>query len=217
MKSIKVNGIILRAYPSAEADLVLRVLSKENGKLSLLAKHARKSKRRFGSGLDVFDRGLFTIAQGGTGLFMLNAFEPERSLNKLREDLDKLVAASCLSECFDLLVKEGNGDEEEIYSLFTLAINAVHDASSRREILKASYVGLSQLLQLLGFIDDELAEAPSINNFTKLLTKIENCVEKKLGSKLEIIRLLDTFKKEQEPETSAPEEAAQPKLAHERR
>jgi DNA repair protein RecO (recombination protein O) len=49
------EGVVLRTREFGEADLIVHLLTPERGRISAIAKHARKSKRRFPGSLDLFN------------------------------------------------------------------------------------------------------------------------------------------------------------------
>lgn len=191
----QIEGIIIRAFPSGESDLVLRVVSRGEGKVSVLAKHARKSKKRFGSRLDLFDRGLFEIRVGRGSLPVVEKFSPGPGLKNLREDLARITIASALCESFDALLLEGAGDGDDLFSLLGSGLERLNDSQTLKESLRACYETLSNLLALSGFLDSTLAEAPSAHALIRLMAHIEECAEKELQSKASLLALLDDLRR----------------------
>jgi DNA repair protein RecO (recombination protein O) len=49
------EGVVLRTREFGEADLIVHLLTPERGRVSLIAKHARKSVKRFPGSLDLFN------------------------------------------------------------------------------------------------------------------------------------------------------------------
>src|SRR5262245_38030745 len=140
------DGVVMRAYPYADSDLVLRILSKELGKISALAKGSRSNRRKNHYSFDVFDRGRFQLHQGRGSLLLIHSFTPGPAFRSVRTDLDKLSLSSLICEAFDLLIKEGAGDNESVFNTLNLSLEAVEEAKDLREALKASYFSLSNLL-----------------------------------------------------------------------
>ncbi len=175
-----IEAIILRTYASGESDLVLRVLSSNGLKYSLLAKHARKSKRRFSSSFDIFDRGTFRIRHSSSHLAWVESFAAKPCLHKLREDLNKLTLASLLSECFDSLIKEGSHENPKLFRALELSLQTIAESESLKDSLHAGFAGITALLKLSGFLCDQEELSPSKKNLEKLLSKVEFQVEKKL-------------------------------------
>jgi len=178
------EGLIIRMYPSGEADLVLRVLRAQGDKVALLAKSARRSKRRFGSSFDLFDRGSFETNRGRGSLLLVQSFIPGRAWRAVRTDLDRFVAASVLCESIDALVPEGIVPEND--AMYTTAIDglqAIEEAHDTKEALRALYLAVAHLLTLAGFLDPELAGAPSAHHLRRLLDEVERVTERELTSR----------------------------------
>lgn len=188
------EGIIIRAFPSGESDLVLRVIGRHEGKVSLLAKHARTSKRRYGSRLDLFDRGVFEVKKGRGSLTLVDKFSPSPAFKNLRDDLARLTIASVLCESFDYLLLEGAGDGDEVYELFNSGLEALDQTRTLKESLRACHTILGNLLSLAGFLDQSQQPEPSAKNLFRLLSHLETCAEKELQSKATLIELVESLR-----------------------
>ena len=55
MVGIEDEAIVLRAVDFGESDLIAHLLVPEIGRLTVIAKHARKSRKRFPGSLDIFN------------------------------------------------------------------------------------------------------------------------------------------------------------------
>ena len=60
------EAIVLRTYPLREADLLVTLFTRLEGKVNGVARSAKKSKRRFGGALEplTYVRAITTIANG---------------------------------------------------------------------------------------------------------------------------------------------------------
>ena len=56
MPVIRTEGFVLRSYPLGEADKIVTFFSRDEGKVRAVARSARKSRRRFGSSLELWSR-----------------------------------------------------------------------------------------------------------------------------------------------------------------
>ena len=190
----QIQGIIIRSYPSRESDLVLKVITKETGKLSLLAKYARKSRKKHGSSYDILDKGRFETREGKGSLLLVESFIPEGGYRKIREDLNKITAASVVLECTDILIHEESGPGEDPYEILDLALKAIDDAKDLKEILKSCFLGVGHLLNMAGFGTDEIYGVPSAKRLLGLLSTVEESGERKLESKTALIGLLENLR-----------------------
>lgn len=189
------EGIVLRAWPSREADLVLTILTREHGKIAALAKHARNSRKRFPGGFDPFDHGSFEL-KTGRGMAYLQTFQRLPTLRSLRDNLQKMAAASVLSEAFDILIHEDAKVEASLFDLLDLGLKSIDQASALTEILRALHVSISSLLQICGFLDEQYAQLPSTHNLLKLIDQIELSGERKILSRGALMIVFDDLKRE---------------------
>lgn len=183
MEEVKQPGIIIRAHPSGEADLILKILTPALGKISAIAKHARKSKSRFSGGFEIFDHLSFTLKPGRGSLYSIKSAERLPSLMALRENLEKLAAASLLAEAFDFLIREDSPDTSENYELLDLGLRAIADSVGVKEILRALFLTLSEFLKIAGFHSTEAGERPSSKSLRHLMAVVEQSAEKPLRSR----------------------------------
>ncbi|MBN8548432.1 MAG: DNA repair protein RecO [Deltaproteobacteria bacterium] len=188
------EGIIIRAHPSGESDLVLRIICRDEGKISAMAKHARTSKRRYGSRLDLFDRGSFELKKGRGSLLLVDKFSPAPAFRNLRDDLARLTIASVICESFDYLLLEGAGDGDDVFSLLNSGLEALDQTRTLKESLRACHTVLGNLLTLAGFLDPAQQPEPSAKNLFRLLQHLETCSEKELQSKASLIQLVESLR-----------------------
>ena len=190
------EGIVIRLYPSAESDLVLRVVTREAGKLSLLAKYARKSKKRFATTFDLLDHGVFQVRAGRGNLALVEAFSPRPGYRFVRDDLNKITVASVLCDCCDLLLQEAAGESGEPYATLALALEAIDRSSNLRESLKALHFAAAHLLNLAGYASSLSEGTPSTGKLRKLLNFVEECAERKLESKASLAVVFAALREE---------------------
>lgn len=195
MQAERLDGIIIRTTPSGEADLILTIASASAGKISIMAKHARKSVKRFGGSVDLFDQGTFDTKRGRGSLALLDGFVPRTPFKNLRADLNKLTLAATLCESFDFLVLVDQGTDEESFDLLRLGLEAVDSASDLKQALRGTFLALSSLLSNAGFLDTPATPLPSLKNLVALLSHLERCVEKPLKSKSSLMLLLEAMRK----------------------
>ena len=100
-----------------EADRVVVLLCRQQGKLSAVAPAARKSRRRFGGCLELFARIEVSLTDKGRGgLWRLEEANLVEDHTGLRGDLIAIAHAGYLTELTSALLREG----EEVAGAFTL-------------------------------------------------------------------------------------------------
>jgi len=186
-------------HPSGEADLVLRVVRAEGDKVSLLAKNARRSKKRFGSSFDLFDRGRFEVNRGRGALSLVQSFIPGPAWRTVRNDLDRYIAASVLCEVADHLLPEGVEPEGPAsHQTVQDTLQAIEDGRDTKEALRALYLGVANLLSIAGFLDQTLTQTPSAHYLRHLLDNVEGVTERKLRSRESLEQTLHTLRAREE-------------------
>jgi DNA repair protein RecO (recombination protein O) len=99
MPSIETPAIIISVKDYGEADRLVTFLTPSRGRLTGIAKHARKSKKRFANCLEPLSRVTLFLSDRARGdLEFLEKGESVRSYPALRRDLARLGAAALLGE-----------------------------------------------------------------------------------------------------------------------
>ena len=189
------EGLILRTHPSRESDLVLVVLSPTLGKVSLLAKHARKSTKRYSTKFDVFDCGAFDCVRTKGKLAIVQDFHAKGGFPHLRESLEKITVASLLCEVTDILTFDDIDNAATLFDLITLTLKAVQESKDFKEILRATYLSLARLLAISGYASPLEHEPPSAHRLRSLIEMIEQVSEREIKSKELLFPLIDSLKR----------------------
>ncbi len=92
-------ALVLHAFDYLESSRILRLVTREGGVRSVLARGARRSARRFGSALDLFAEGTAQLhVKPGRDLDTLAGFDVVRARPELAADLARFTGASALAE-----------------------------------------------------------------------------------------------------------------------
>ncbi len=131
------KGLVLRETPYKEADVMLSVLTECGGKLSVLARGAKRKGSRVSAGIQLLTYSEFTLYESG-GRYTLNEAEPVEMFFGIRNDIVKLALASYFAE-----VLEQAADEESINpELLRLGLNSLYalaKTSISQEKIKAVF------------------------------------------------------------------------------
>ena len=97
-------ALVLRVVNFGESDRVVTLLTAAHGKLSVLARGARASKRRFGAALSLFGYGEATIRERrGQELWLLEELHTSRGFARLPQELGRFShACYALELCLHL-------------------------------------------------------------------------------------------------------------------
>lgn len=99
MAPLVTEAIVLHAFDYLETSRILRLLTRDAGVLSVLARGARRSRKRFGSAMDLFAQGLAEIhVRPNRELQTLAALDVTRGRSELGEEVGRFTAASMISE-----------------------------------------------------------------------------------------------------------------------
>ncbi|MFZ5450135.1 MAG: DNA repair protein RecO [Thermodesulfobacteriota bacterium] len=138
-------AIVLTVREYGEADLLVTFLTPGYGPLTGIAKHARKSRRRFAHCLEPLSRVVFFLSPNpARDLEFLQKGELVRSFPSLRRDLKRLGAAAVLSEVTGLLA--GPPDAlQEIFATLEEALVLLEQGAPPDSLLPAFLVHLLSL------------------------------------------------------------------------
>jgi DNA repair protein RecO (recombination protein O) len=143
------EAIVLHAFDYLESSRIVRLVTRDAGMRSGLAKGARKSRRRFGSGLDLFSQGTaFLHTKQGRDLDTLSGFEDVRTRTELASDLERFHGAETIAEIALQFGREGA--DAELFDAIASAFDAIA-AKSTCDPREATLAGAWQIVAALGF------------------------------------------------------------------
>lgn len=170
---LKSEGIVISRTNYGEADRLIKVFSKDYGKLMLLAKGARKAKSKKRGSIEVFSKLKFSAyRRNGIGV-LTEALLSDFYLD-VRKNLKKVSLSYFLLEVVDSLTRmdESNVSNSHVYEILVDTFNDLKKRSDLRTIKKEFSI---EILATLGFwTRDKFIENPE--------NLIESLVEKKLNS-----------------------------------
>ena len=130
----KTKALVLRATKYGEADLIISVLTVEGEKLSLLARGALKSKKRFGGGVleptHYVDLS-YRKAQSEKKLGSLEEASLVSGFEKIRESYEKLETALLVVDCLSRVSQEG---DVHSVGLFNLGGHSLRSLEAARDL-----------------------------------------------------------------------------------
>lgn len=145
-RSVRTEGIILRRRDFGESDRILVVFTRKLGRISGIAKGARKPSSKISGHLELFSRASFLVSRG-RNLQLITQAETLQSYDHLREDLSGIGLGSYVVELVDAVTTEG-GSNVKLYELLTASLNALDSGLKPAVILHFFEL---QLLGLTGF------------------------------------------------------------------
>lgn len=119
----ELRGIVIQVRDFGEAHRIVELLTLEVGRVALVARGARASRRRFAGCLDLFIS-LQVQARSGRDLWTLQAADVVDARLGLRRDLDRIARASTLCEWVRWLCPE-HEPQPAIYAVLEAALDAL--------------------------------------------------------------------------------------------
>lgn len=99
MTLVATDAVVLHVFPYLESSRIFRLATRELGVVSVLARGARKSQRRFGTALDLFAGGEAQFqTRPGRDLHTLVGYDVTRARLALGTDLARFAAAAAVAE-----------------------------------------------------------------------------------------------------------------------
>lgn len=146
MKTLVVEGIVLKRRNIGEADRILTVLTRHNGKMSIKAIGVRKIASRRSSHIEPLNHTFMAIYKG-KGMPILTEITTKESFSELKKDLHKIGFAYHLCELVDGLCPEG----QENSQVFELLRDVLFDLSGNLELAPRIHEFEVDLLTTLGY------------------------------------------------------------------
>ena len=143
----KASGFIIRVIDYQESGRIVALLSPQLGKISLLAKGARRIESRSGAALDLLTL-VEVVFYEGKGLKLLKEVTILNHYPGLKEDYERLEAAMRAARSLNMLLKDGQRDHR-IYHLFAELLQELEGNGGNPELLLLGFK--LKLIDLLGF------------------------------------------------------------------
>lgn len=144
------EAIVLRTYPLREADLLVTLFTRAEGKVHGVARSAKKSKRRFGGALEplTYVRALYDI-RDSQDLVRLDSCEVLDSPMVSEVSYARAVALGHIAELLDELLP----DHEANDAIFRLTLSVLHVLTGPEIWMPVTYFEL-WLTRLVGFLPE---------------------------------------------------------------
>jgi DNA repair protein RecO (recombination protein O) len=149
MALLATDAIVLHAFDYLESSRIFRLVTREGGVRSALAKGARRSSRRFGTAVDLFAQGSAQLyAKPGRDLDTLSAFDVTRARPDLAADLGRFAGAAVIAE---LTLRFGrDAADPSLFDAVAEALDNIARAPSNAA-LTATLAGAWHIVSELGF------------------------------------------------------------------
>jgi len=171
MRSFKVEGIIIKRKNYGEADRLLTVLTKNNGKIQVKATGIRRIPSRRSAHVELLNHSILSLYKGKTYATLTEA-QAINNFSPIKNNLEKMGLSYHLCELIDGLCAE-NQENIRVFYLLKNNLTALTINNNPRASIREFEI---ELLTILGYLPNR-----SVNN---LNTRdfIENILERRLKS-----------------------------------
>jgi DNA repair protein RecO (recombination protein O) len=164
------EGIVLARKNYGEADRILSIYTKDRGRVSLIAKGARRPASRKRGHIEIFNLVKFQ-AVSGRGLDMMTEAEVTEDFKEIRRSLKKISLAYYLMEVVGRITHEGEPNTQ----LFNLIVENLIKLKTTKELKKLRLNFVLNLLVLTGY----WPEGKILPNADE---ELENVIERQIAS-----------------------------------
>ena len=151
MGEIRSNGVVLHARDYREADRLITLLTRDAGKLAVIARGTKKMKSRFAALVEPLTLGHFLLHQG-KGLATLLQGEIIRPYGSLRMDLTLYAYGQYFCELCDRCVHEGQ-PAAAIFTLLVASLELLEKETNPARLARCFELSLLDELGLRPFLD----------------------------------------------------------------
>jgi len=138
-------GVVLKTTPLRESDLLVSLYTQERGRISAVARGARKSQRRFAGALQLLVLGRYTLGRPPRGeLWSLNAADVEREWTQLASDVVAVAHASYAAELVGALLPPEAPDPHAL-QLIVAVWDSLAEGGPSPAALRSLELGLLEL------------------------------------------------------------------------
>lgn len=167
MKLFKVKGIVIKEIQYKDNDKIITLLTDEFGKISCLAKGAKKTNSPLLASCQLFVYSEFILYKG-TSFYHINSAEVINTFYSIRNTLDNIDSACEITNILNLFIYE-NEESKEALSLY---LNTLYVIANK----DLSYPFLSSVFKL---------KMLKISGFLPSFSVCGNCKKKLLGENTE--------------------------------
>jgi len=138
-------GVVLKTTPLRESDLLVSLYTQERGRVSAVARGARKSQRRFAGALQLLVLGRYQLGRRPRGeLWGLDGAEVEREWTRLASDVVAVAHASYAAELVGALLPPEAPDPHAL-ALVVAIWDSLADGGPSPAALRALELSLLEL------------------------------------------------------------------------
>lgn len=146
MPTYNTNVIVLHRLSFGETDRIVTLYTREHGKLTGIAKGARKPVSRLAGATEVLTYGRFHLATG-KNLDIIAQVEVKESFPRIHADLNRIAYATYIAELIDKSVEEHEANPE----IFDLLLSALYLTERPNDPEKIAHMFELQYMKQVGY------------------------------------------------------------------
>lgn len=150
MNNVITDVINLKSYNLSESDKIVVMYSKEHGLIKGVAKGVKKPKSKLGARMDSLVANKVMLYKG-RNLDTICQAEALNTFKETRQDLDKLVYSSYISEIVSIFGVEDDPSSKEVYELFYKALDKISKAETKKDVMVAVIKFQLKMMLIVGF------------------------------------------------------------------
>ncbi len=150
MNNVVTDAINLKSYNLKDSDKIVVMYSKELGLIRGVAKGVKKPKSRLGARMDSLVANKVMLYKG-KNLDTICQAEALNTFKDSRQDYDKLMYSSYISEIISIFGVEDDPSSKEVYDLFYKALDRISNADSKKEVMIAVIKFQLKMMLIVGF------------------------------------------------------------------
>lgn len=150
MNNFTTDAINLKSYNLSEADKIMVMYSKEKGLIKGVAKGCKKPKSKLGARMDLLVANTIMLYKGKN----LDTICEAKALNTFknnRQDIDKLLYSTYVSEIVNNFGVEDDPCSGEIYDLLYKSLEKIANAKDKKEVLIGVIKFQLKIMEISGF------------------------------------------------------------------
>lgn len=133
MNQVNTESIILKRVNYNEADRILTVLTKDKGRVSLIAKGVRKQKSKHAGGIELLSISEVSYIVGKSDLYTLTSARLAKHFSGIVGDIERTMLAYRFLEIINKITDEETG--QEFFDLLSLTLESL-DTERNIQILQ---------------------------------------------------------------------------------
>ncbi|MCF8092450.1 MAG: DNA repair protein RecO [Desulfotignum sp.] len=173
MSDFRTEAILLRKIDYGDHDFIITFITRDRGKITVMAKNAKKSVKRFSGSLDLFSLNHILCSfpkKNKDAMVTLAHADLENGFANIRFNVFKTAYASYWAEMTHLWMEEGR-TQPKLYDLLLFALDMLDRSDIQKEVL--SLLFQIRFMSISGF-------TPNMEMCENCNTLVDNIPEKKL-------------------------------------